>query len=112
MRRPIPRSLLPHSARLFTETTDAWQHSFLTEICNLEHIRIEASEHLRTDEQNNVKTRKWLLFFDCCHSLPRGTIFSPGQIVEWLGHRLTILQVTPVWEDRQLHHYEVKLQGL
>lgn len=110
-RPPIPRALLPHKAQLLTETIDAWQNATVTDSKNLKYIRIDADLTHRADEKDTVHAARWLLFYDCRNSLPRGVTFSVGQTVTWNDLRLTIKKITPVWEDRTLHHYELELEG-
>lgn len=110
-RPPIPRALLPHKAQLCNESLDAWQHPVSTNQRELKFIRIDANLTRRADKQDTVHAAQWLLFYDCRNSLPRGVTFSPGQVIHWNDLRLTIKQVTPVWEDRAIHHYELALEG-
>lgn len=39
--RPIPRSLLIHSAVLYEEKENTWQKKELVELAKLTHIRVE-----------------------------------------------------------------------
>lgn len=110
-RPPIPRTLLPHRAQLMTETKDAWQHPIPASLHELKHIRIDADLLRQADVQDTTHTARWLLFYDCRSSLPRGMSFSPGQVILWNELRLTVKLVIPVWEDQALHHYEVELEG-
>ena len=111
-RPPIPRALLPHRAELHDEAAmDAWQHPETTALHVLEHIRIDADLLRRADEKDTEHSARWLLFYDCRNSLPREVHFAPGQVIRWNSLRLTVKQVTPVWADQTLHHYEVELEG-
>lgn len=110
-RPPIPRALLPHKAQLLTEKLDAWQHPEVIVSKMLQHIRIDAELLRKADEQDTIHSEKWLLFYDCRNSLPRDVTFSLGQVIVWNDLRLTVKAVTPVWEDRALHHYEIGLEG-
>lgn len=110
-RPPIPRALLPHKAQLLTETIDAWQNATVTDSKNLKYIRIDADLTRRADEKDTVHAARWLLFYDCRNSLPRDVTFSLGQVIVWNDLRLTVKEVTPVWEDKALHHYEIGLEG-
>ncbi len=110
-RPPIPRALLPHTARLCTETTDAWQHQTVNSETKLKHIRIDADFTRRADEKDTVHACRWVLFYDCRNSLPRGISFALDQFVHWNDLRLTVKKIIPVWEDQAVHHYEVELEG-
>lgn len=112
MRRPpILRSVLPHKAQLMTETLDAWQQPTVTAQHNLKYIRIDAQLTRKADEADTEHAARWLLFYDCRTSLPRDMTFMAGQVVQWRDMRLTVKDVIPVWEDRELHHIEVELEG-
>lgn len=39
--RPIPRSLLIHSAKLYEARENSWQEQELVELAELTHIRVE-----------------------------------------------------------------------
>ena len=110
-RQPIPRRLLPHSAQLYAETTDEWQHQQSNLIASLDHIRIDVDQTGKSDEANATRTVHWLLFYDCCNSRPADVSFVPGQVILWQDHRLTVHEAAPVWDDHTLHHWEVKLEG-
>lgn len=110
-RHPIPRLLLPHRATLLTVETDAWQNPVEKDACELQHIRIDAELTRSADAKDTSHAARWVLFFDCTNSLPRGASFSPGQVVVWNGMRLTVNRVLPVYADRTLHHYELEMEG-
>lgn len=110
-RPPIPRALLPHQAQLLTETMDAWQHSTVIDSKQLKYIRIDADLSRRADEKDTVHTAHWLLFYDCRNSQPRDVCFALGLVILWNDLRLIVKQVTPVWADQALHHFEILLEG-
>lgn len=111
-RPPIPRTVLPHRAELHSPScADVWQHQDSAESYSLKYIRMDEELLRQTDKRDTRHVARWLLFYDCRTSLPRGIIFRPGQVVQWNGLRLTVREVHPVYEDWALHHYEVELEG-
>lgn len=110
-RPPIPRALLPHTARLCTETTDAWHHPTVQNETQLKRVRIDADLTRHANEKDAVHACRWVLFYDCRNSLPRDVSFSLGQVINWNDHRLTLKKIIPVWEDQAVHHYELELEG-
>ena len=107
--RPIPRTLLCHSATLAQAASDPYGHETLTPIAQLIHIRVEPTDTLnRTNEglQAQLAAQLW---FDMRHSQPAGTVFSLGQRVVYQGKTYTVETVASSYDGRRLHHYEVGL---
>lgn len=112
---PIPRNILPHEALLCEVSRDAWQQPVDTPVARLRHIRIEPDLTRTADKTGDTHAATMLLIHDCRNSLPARVAFAPGQSVLWLHQgqelRFTIMQVLPIWDGQQLHHYELTLEG-
>lgn len=107
--RPIPKSLLIHTAALLTPSIpDAWgdSESLRTELF---FVRIDPCDKFLLDKTQRQLQASAVLFFDCRHSRPAGTIFSEGQHVEWNGREYTVQTAEPLYDGRRLHHIEVTL---
>ena len=82
--RPIPRSLLIHSAVLYEEQENSWQEKELIGLAKLSHIRVEPASKMIITADNRSVTLSATLFYDCRNSVP-GVEFKPGYIVEFDG---------------------------
>ena len=78
--RPIPRSLLIHSAKLYEARENSWQEQELVELAELTHIRVEPASKMIITSDNRSVTLSATLFYDCRNSA-RGVEFKPGYIV-------------------------------
>lgn len=107
--RPIPKSLLIHSATLRRpDLPDAWGDCRTVSV-PLAFIRIEPCTKFILDKtQRQVQTTA-VLFFDCHHSQPSGLKFREGDKVDWQGREYEIQTVEPLYAGRRLHHMELML---
>lgn len=106
--RPIPRSLLIHSAVLYEERENSWQERELVELAKLSHVRVEPASKMIITSDNRSVTLSATLFYDCRNSLP-GVEFKPGYIVEFGGKRYRVETVEVFYDRQKLHHLEVGL---
>lgn len=106
--RPIPRSLLIHSAVLYEERENSWQERELVELAKLTHIRVEPASKMMITSDNRSVTLSATLFYDCRNSLPT-VEFKPGYIVEFGGRKYRVETVEPLYDRQKLHHLEVGL---
>lgn len=106
--RPIPRSLLIHSAVLYEERENSWQERELVELAKLTHIRVEPASKMMITSDNRSVTLSATLFYDCRNSLPT-VEFKPGYIVEFGGKRYRVETVEVFYDRQKLHHLEVGL---
>ena len=118
---PIPKRLLPHSAELVTKyDPDKWGNSPESDTVILEHIRIEPSEKIIT-ENSEVKIKlSSTLFFDRKNSFPDVIFALKGDVLN--GKKVDIQQVifggrlftvktieTHFADSKNIHHYEIGL---
>ena len=94
--RPIPRSLLIHSATLYEERENSWQERELAELAKLSHVRVEPAS-------------KMIITSDNCRNSAPGVEFKPGYIVEFGGKRYRVETVEVLYDKQKLHHLEVGL---
>lgn len=106
--RPIPRSLLIHSAVLYEERENSWQERELVELAKLTHIRVEPASKMMITSDNRSVTLSATLFYDCRNSLPT-VEFKPGYIVEFGGRKYRVETVELLYDRQKLHHLEVGL---
>ena len=106
--RPIPRSLLIHSAKLYEARENSWQEQELVELAELTHIRVEPASKMILPSDNRSVTLSATLFYDCRNSA-RGVEFKPGYIVEFGGKRYRVETVEVFYDRQKLHHLEVGL---
>lgn len=106
--RPIPRSLLIHSAVLYEERENSWQERELVELARLTHIRVEPASKMTITSDNRSVTLSATLFYDCRNSAPE-VEFKPGYIVEFGGRKYRVETVEVFYDRQKLHHLEVGL---
>ncbi len=106
--KPIPRSLLIHSAELYSVAEGAWQDEKKTLLAQLTNIRIEPCTKLVTTSDNRSVTLSATLFYDCRNSAPE-VEFKPGYIVEFGGRKYRVETVEVLYDRQKLHHLEVGL---
>lgn len=106
--RPIPRSLLIHSAVLYEERENSWQERELVELAKLTHIRVEPASKMMITSDNRSVTLSATLFYDCRNSLPT-VEFKPGYIVEFGGRKYRVETVELLYDRQKLHHLEMGL---
>lgn len=109
MTRPIPCSLLIHSAVLYQVSENAWQSETRTELAQLSHVRIEPASRLVVGKDNRSAEISAVLFYDCRNSRPRAIEFAEGQRVEFGGKLYRIQSIDRIYDNRRLHHLEVGL---
>ncbi len=106
--KPIPRSMLIHSATLYDVRENPWQEQELVELAQLTHIRVEPASKMIITSDNRSVTLSATLFYDCRNSQP-GVEFKPGYIIEFDGRRYRVETVELLYDRQKLHHLEVGL---
>lgn len=118
---PIPKKLLPHSAELVTKfDPDKWGNSSESEAVILEHIRIEPSEKMITDDSGTQIRLSATLFFDQRNSSPASGFSLKGDVIGgrtvdiqqiiFGGRTFTVKAIEAHYADgKNIHHYEIGL---
>lgn len=106
--KPIPRSLLIHSAVLYEPRENPWQEQELVELAKLTHVRVEPASKMIITSDNRSVTLSATLFYDCRNSAPE-VEFKPGYIVEFGGRKYRVETVEVLYDRQKLHHLEVGL---
>lgn len=108
--RPIPRSLLIHSAVLKKPSgTDEYRNRTYTET-ELSYIRIEPETHTRKTKDNTEGAFSATLIFDRVNSRPSDVCFELGdRITACWGTDYEIRSIERLFDNRGLHHYEIGL---
>lgn len=106
--KPIPKSLLIHSAVLYEVNENAWQETEKKELAKMSRIRIEPSSKMVVTSNNRSVTLSATLFYDCRNSLP-AVEFKPGYLVEFGGKTYRVELVEVLYDKQKLHHLEVGL---
>lgn len=109
MSRPIPVSLLIHSAALNDVITDNYQAEQDNLAAMLYHVRIEPSERVVTNANGTDIQCTAMMFVDAQNSQPPGIVISVGQSVVWEGIRYKVADVQRLYDETKLHHLEVEL---
>ena len=108
--RAIPRNLLIHSAKAYSEQTDnTWNDKTGELVAELDRVRVEPSASLRLTNTNEQVQLSAVLFFDCRNSAPKDFDFSKTDIITALGNEYRVINVDKLYDERGLHHYEVGL---
>ncbi len=107
--RPIPRSLLIHSAALYETRENSWQEQELVRLAELTHIRVEPCTKLITTSDNRSISLSAEMFYDCRNSSPK-VDFKVGQRVRFGGqeYRVEVIETFYAASDKP-HHLEVGL---
>ena len=111
--RPIPRSLLIHTATLEEAERDAYGDATYTTLATLSMVRVEPVTRqvlTGTDTQTQLTL---LLMVDAKNSSPQAENLriATGQHVTWGGMRYRVETVERLFDGRRLHHMEVGLSG-
>jgi hypothetical protein len=108
--KPIPISLLIHSAVLKKPTgTDEYQNKTYEET-ELSFIRIEPETQTRKTKDNTEGAFSATLFFDCVNSRPANICFELGdRITACWGTEYEVRTVERLFDNRGLHHIELGL---
>lgn len=104
--RPIPKSMLIHSAAVSKEINSDWSSSNLERLGMLKDIRLEPSSKVVRDKNNKEIQLSATLFFDCKNSEGDTALLKEDNILDFQGDRYRIVAVDPLYERRRLHHYE------
>lgn len=108
--KAIPRNLLIHSAKAYSEQTeDTWNDKSRELIAELDLVRIEPSASIRLTNTNEQVQLSAVLFFDCRNSAPKDFDFSKTDIITACGSEYRVISVDKLYDERGLHHYEVGL---
>lgn len=119
---PIPKHVLCHSAVLTVSyNADLWDKAGGSEASPLENVRIEPSMRVvKTVSQTEI-TLTARLFFDAVNSSCGLPFLLPGdkyndstvmgETVTFNGRTYTVETISPMYDARKLHHYEVGLSG-
>lgn len=107
--RPIPRSLLIHSAALYEARENSWQEQELVRLAELTRVRVEPASKMIITSDNRSVTLSATLFYDCRNSSPK-VDFKVGQRVRFGGqeYRVEVIETFYAASDKP-HHLEVGL---
>jgi len=107
--RPIPRTMLPHTAPLMQPTGDAYHAEVLAPLAILTRVRVEPLVMEERDSSGARLIHKALLLYDARNSRPKGIAFATGQRVLFEGTTYRVQAVEPLYDLGRLHHVEVSL---
>lgn len=106
--KPIPKTLLIHSAKLLEVTEEAWQEKNEKEIAALKNVRVEPAGKMIVTNDNRSITLSAVLFYDCRNSSPK-TEIKCGNYIVFEGQRYRVETVERLYDNKRLHHLEVGL---
>lgn len=108
--RPIPRSLLIHSAMLrLPAGVDVWQKPINSVSIDLSYIRIDPSSKVIISKDNTEMQLSSTLIYDCRNSRPLDITFAPEQIITWQDRDYKVITAEPLYDGIRLHHWELGL---
>lgn len=106
----IPKSLLIHDiTRMTVLKKDKWGKEETVDTQNVERVRIEPSSKIVRGKNGAEIQLQAELFYDCKNSRPKGVVFKEDDIVVFNDARHKVKAVTPLYDKRKLHHYEIGL---
>lgn len=112
MIRAIPKKLLPHSATLYQAGAPSlWSNAADTSLATVANVRFEPYHRIVKTADNTDVQLSSLMFFDVRNSIltPSTVSFTVGQFIVWGSTRYMIETVEPLYDDADLHHYEIGL---
>lgn len=107
--RPIPVRMLIHNATLSTVEKDENLKEYDRVKASLVRVRFEPSSKIIAGANNTDIQCTAKLFVDAVNSWPQGVVINEGESVQWEGRRYIVQQVFPLYDERDLHHWEVDL---
>ena len=112
MKRAIPKKLLPHSATPHQAGTPSlWSNAADVSLATIANVRFEPYHRIVKSTDNTDVQLSALMFFDSRNSIltPSTVAFAVGQFIVWGTTRYMIEFVEPLYDDADLHHYEIGL---
>lgn len=107
--KPIPLSALCHSVALLSGiTTDRFQNETVGSETTIRNVRVSPSSKRISTKDNTQVTLSALLFVDMQHSKPIVS-FSEADRIVFQGTSYRIVEIKPVYDFNQIHHYEIGL---
>lgn len=106
--KPIPKTLLIHSAKLLEITEGMWQEESEKKIAVLKNVRVEPAGKMIVTNDNRSVTLSAVLFFDYRNSSPRVEI-KCGNYIIFERQKYRIETVERLYDRARLHHLEVGL---
>ena len=108
--RAIPKKLLIHSVTHAREgEKDRWGYAELADNRELTHVRMEPSSKIVRDKNGAEIQLAATLIYDCRNSRPQGIEFAVDDIIIFNGQKHAVQLVEPLYDEKQLHHYELGL---
>lgn len=110
MSSPIPRRLLPHTATYsaYTGTTSSVKQYGTAQ--TLAHVCFVTSRRRYKSLLGEEKSDRFIMFYDCENSSPKGVVFAVGGKVVYGAETLYVREVVPcTGSGSGIHHYEVSL---
>jgi len=108
MSNPIPRRLLVHSGTLapYAGTVNSIK-TYGTAVA-LSFVRFEPVKQNAMTSLGEMKSDRFIMFFDCKNSLPAGTVPAIGDKITFGALVLFARKVTPCYGSAAaVHHFEV-----
>lgn len=107
MSNPIPRRLLIHSGTLVPYVSPGPPVVYGTGV-TLSKVRFEPVKQNAMTSLGDMKADRFILFFDCVNSFPKGQAFAMKDKITFGSIALSVRKVTPCYGDSgAVHHYEV-----
>lgn len=108
--RPIPRRLLIHSVGHHKiASKDSWGNETLDVGETIVFVRMEPCSKVIRDKNNQEIQLAATLFYDCKNSCPRDVEWALDDIVIFNGQKHKVQLIEPLYDEKQLHHYEIGL---
>lgn len=106
----IPKSLLIHDiTHIKVSKEDKWGKEEVNVSQKVRRVRIEPSSKIVRSKNSTEIQLQAELFYDCKNSRPKDAVFKEDDIVVFNGARHKVVAVTPLYDERKLHHYEIGL---
>lgn len=108
--KQIPKTLLIHEITCMTAIKkDRWGNGDKSESKKISRVRMEPSSRIVRNKNGAEIQLQAELFYDCKNSRPKGVVFKEDDIVIFNGEKHKVKTVTPLYDGKKLHHYEIGL---
>lgn len=108
--KQIPKSFLIHEiTRMTVLKKDKWGKEEVVDSQKVKRVRIEPSSKIVRSKNGAEIQLQAELIYDCKNSRPKDIVLREDDIVVFNGVKHKVVAVTPLYDERKLHHYEIGL---
>lgn len=110
--RPIPKCFLKQKVTYHKQVqgNDFYDENTIDDGIVIRRVRVEQSNMIIRDKNNVEIKLSAIMFYDCISSYPRNIHFIVDDVIIFKEtEKYKIVNVEPLYDEKQLHHYELGL---